>query len=98
MEKISWTDRVRNEVLRIVREERNILNTTQRRKGNWIGYILHGNCLLKHVIEGKIEGGIEVTGRQGRRGKQLLDDPKEKSGYLKLKLKHVAHNLWKTRI
>ena len=29
--------------------------------------------LLKHVIEGKIEGRIEVTGRRGRR-KQLLDD------------------------
>ena len=28
---------------------------------------------LKHVIEGKIEGRIEVTRRRGRR-KQLLDD------------------------
>jgi hypothetical protein len=25
------------------------------------------NCLLKHVIEGKIEGRIEVTGKRGRR-------------------------------
>ena len=30
---------------------------------NWIGHILRGNCLLKHVIEGKIEERIEVTGR-----------------------------------
>jgi hypothetical protein len=35
-------------------------------------------CLLKHVIEGKIEGRIEVTGRQRRRSKQLPDDLKIK--------------------
>jgi len=39
MEKISWTDHVRN------------------------------------------EGGIEVTGRQGRRRRKLLDDLKERRGY-----------------
>jgi len=44
---------------------------------------LHGNCLLKHVIDGKIEGRIEVTGRQGRRRKHLLDDLEEKRGYCK---------------
>jgi hypothetical protein len=43
------------------------------------------NCLLKNVIEGKIEGRIEMTGRRGRRRKQLLDDLKEKRGYLKRK-------------
>jgi len=32
----------------------------------------------KHVIEEKIEGRIEVTGRWGRRCKQLLGDLKEK--------------------
>jgi hypothetical protein len=26
--------------------------------GNWIGHILRRNCLLKHVIEGKVEGRI----------------------------------------
>jgi hypothetical protein len=44
---------------------------------------LRRNCLLKHVIEGKIEERIEVTGRRGRRH-QLLDDLKEKRGYCKL--------------
>jgi hypothetical protein len=34
----------------------------------------------KHVIEGKIEGRKEVTGRRARRGKQLLDDFKGKKG------------------
>jgi hypothetical protein len=47
-EKISWTDRVRIEVLRRVKEERNILQTIKTRKGNWIGLILRWNWLLKH--------------------------------------------------
>jgi len=36
-------------------------------KANWIGHILRRNCLIKHVIEGKLEGRIDVKGRQGRR-------------------------------
>ena len=71
---IRWTDRVRNEVLQGAKEERHILETIKRRKTNWIGHILPENCLLKCVIEGKIEGRIEVTGRRGRRRKRLLDD------------------------
>ena len=75
MEKISWADRVRNEeVLLRVNEQRNIINEIIKRKANWIGHILRGNCLLKQVIEGKIKGQIEVTRRQGRRRKKLLDD------------------------
>ena len=59
MEKISWTDRVRNEVvLQRVKEEGNILHTLQIRKTNWIGHILCKNCFLKHVIEGKLEGTV----------------------------------------
>jgi hypothetical protein len=36
------------------------------------------NCLLKHIIEGNVEGVIEMTGRQGRRRKQLLDDKNDR--------------------
>jgi hypothetical protein len=89
MKKISWTDRVRNEeVLHRVKKERNILHKIKIRKVNWIGHILRRNCLLKHVIEGKIEGRVEMTGRRGRRRKQLLDDLKEKRSYWKLKQEH----------
>jgi hypothetical protein len=65
MEKISWTDHVRNEeeLLR-VSEHRNILHEIRKRKVNWIGHILRRNCLLKEVIEGKIKGRIEVTRRR----------------------------------
>ena len=59
MEKISWTDHVRNEeVLPRVKEQRNILHTVKRQKANWIGHIVCRNCLVKHTIEGKTGGGI----------------------------------------
>jgi len=86
MEKISWTDHVRNEdVLLRVKEQRNILHEIGKRKTNWIGHILLRNCLLQRVTEGKIQGGIEVTGRQGRRRRTLLDDRKERRGHSHLK-------------
>jgi hypothetical protein len=43
-------------------------------------HILHRNCLLQQVIEGKIKGEIEVTGRRGKRHRKLLDDIKERRG------------------
>ena len=85
MEKISWTDRVRNEVLLRVKEQRNILNEISKRKANWIGQFLGRNCLLQGVIEGKIKGRIEVTGARGRRHRKLLDELKERRGYCHLK-------------
>ena len=48
MEKIGWTDYVRNEVLLQVNEQRNILHACR-------------NCLLKQVIEGNIKGEIKLT-------------------------------------
>jgi hypothetical protein len=64
MEKISWNDHVRNEeVLLRVKEQRNILHEIYKWKANWIGHILRRSCLLQRVIEGKIKGEIEVTGR-----------------------------------
>jgi hypothetical protein len=80
MEQISWTDHARNEVLPRVKEQRNILHEISKRKANWIGHILLRNCLLQQVIEGKIKGGIEVTGRRGGRRRKLLDYLKERRG------------------
>ena len=57
MENISWTDHVRNEdVLLRVKEQRNTLHEIRKRKANWIGHILHRNCLLQRVTEGEIQG------------------------------------------
>jgi hypothetical protein len=56
---------------------------------------LRKNCLLKHVIEEKIEGRVEVTRRRGRRHKQLVDDLREKRGYWKLKEESLYRTLWR---
>jgi len=81
MEQISWTDRVRNEVLYGVKEERNALHVLKVREVHWIGHSFCRSCLLNHAIEGKLEERIEVTGRRGRGLKQLHDDHKEKRGH-----------------
>jgi hypothetical protein len=75
-------------------EEKNILQTIKIRRPNCTGHILRKNCLLKCVIEGSIEGRIEVTGRQC---KQLLDHNKEARGYWKLKEEALDHTLWRIR-
>ena len=69
-----------------------------RRNADWIRHILRRNCLLKRIIEGKIEGGIEVTGRRGRRRKHLLNNLKETGEYWQLKVETLYGNLlWRTR-
>ena len=66
------------EVLLIVKEQRNILHEISKRKAKWVGHISRRNCLVQQVIEGNIKGGIEVTVRRGRRRRKLLDDVKER--------------------
>jgi hypothetical protein len=58
---------------------------------------LRRNCLLQRVTEGKIQGGIEVTGRQGRRRTKLLDDLIERRGYSHLKEEALARTTWRAR-
>ena len=62
-----------------------------------MGHILRRNCLLQRVIEGKIQGGIEVTGRQGRRRRKLLDGLKERRGYSHLKEEALDRTMWRAR-
>ena len=98
MEKISWTDHVSNkEVLLRVKEQRNILNEIPKRKANWISHILRRNLLLQRVTEGNIQGGIEVTERQGRRRRKLLYDLKERRGYSHLKEEALDRTMWRAR-
>ena len=75
-----------NEVLHRIMEERNVLQTRKIRNANWIGHILFTTCL----IEGKIAGKIEVTGRGGRGRKQLLDDLKKMRGCCNLNEEALA--------
>ena len=98
MENISWTDHMRNEdVLLRVNQQRNILHEIRKRKANWIGHILRRNCLLRQVIKGNIKGEMEVTRRQGRRRKKLLDDLKDRREYSHLKEKALDHTFWRNR-
>ena len=98
MEKISWTDHVRNEVVLLrVKEQRNILHEISKWKANWTGHILRRNCLLQRVIEGKIKEGIEATGGRGRRRRKLLDDLKERTGYSHLKEEALDCTMWRAR-
>jgi len=65
---------VKNEVVRRVKEDWNILHTTRRRKTKGIGHFLRRKLLLKNLVEEKIERKMKVTGRREMRNKQLLDD------------------------
>jgi hypothetical protein len=60
-----------------------------------LSHILRRNCLIKHVIEGRVEG----TGRRGRRSKQLLDDLDEMIRWWKMKVEALSQmsgiSLWK---
>ena len=54
---ISWTDRVRNDVLHRVKEERNILNRIRGREAEWIGHILRRNCLQNTLLKERLREG-----------------------------------------
>ena len=105
MEKISWTNYVRNEeVLLQVNEQRNTLHAIRKRKANWIGHILPSKANwighiypLKQVIEGNIKGEMEVTRRQGRRLEKLLDDLKDRRRYCHLKEEALDRSMWRDR-
>jgi len=99
MEKNIWTNHLRNkDKLLRVKYQRNILHDIRKRKTNWIGHILRRNCFLQMITEGKIQGGIEVTGRQGRRRRKLLDDFKERRGYSHLKEEALDRTMWRARL
>jgi hypothetical protein len=98
MEKISWTDRLRNvEVLLRINEQRNILHEIRKRKANWIGHILPRNYLLKQVVEGKIKGEMEVKRRRRRRRRKLLDEIKNRRGYSHLKEESLDRTVRRAR-
>ena len=61
-----------------------------------IVHILSRNDLLKHVIERKIEGMIEVTRKRGRETTQVLNDFKENRGCWKRKEGGPDRALWRT--
>jgi hypothetical protein len=61
MEKIIWNDCLRYE--EVLHSEGGEEYPTYKKTGRWIGEMLRRNCRLKSVIEGQIEGRIDVTGK-----------------------------------
>ena len=93
MEKISWTDKVKNvEVLERIGEKRQILEVIKNRKRNWIGHWLRRECLLLTALEGLVEG---KRGR-GRRRYQMVDNIKVEGSYWKMKRLAECRKEWRT--
>jgi DNA-binding protein YbaB len=87
MEKISWMDKKTNEeVLKYVGEERRIVETVVKRKKCWIGHVVRGDGLLKHVLEGKRPRGRPRIG--------MIDDLKEGS-YATMKRRAEDREGWR---
>jgi hypothetical protein len=89
-----WGTYDRTTSLAFVQKKRNFVKANI---AYWIGHILLRNCILQRVIEGKIKGRIEVTRRQGRRRRKLLDGLKERRGYSHLKEEALHSTMWRAR-
>ena len=76
-----------------VKKESDILYTAKLERANWNCDFLRGNCLLKHVTEGKIGW---VTERRERRRQQLLDGLNETRGYCELKEEALDRTIQRT--
>jgi len=86
---------VRNEELLLRVKERKLLHKTERRNANWICHILRRNCLITRVVEGKMEGRLDVMGWRGRRRDHLLDYLKEKMGRGSTRSRYVTNSVRK---
>ena len=56
MERVKWTDKIKNAVvLERVGEGRIMLELLRKRKRNWLSHWLRRNCLLKDALEGMVK-------------------------------------------
>src|SRR6218665_2349510 len=70
MEKISWTEHISNEVLKLVEEEeRSLLTIIRTRQRNWMGHTMTDDSLQREIIEGR----MDCKGERRRPRKKLLD-------------------------
>ena len=71
MERVKWTDKIKNAVvLERVGEGRIKLELIRKRKRNWLDHWLRRNCLLKDALEGMVNG----KKIRGRRRYQMIDN------------------------
>ena len=91
MMSISWKEKKTNEeVLHIVKEERELVETIIKRKKNWIGHVVRGDGLMKLVLEGRMEG----RRTRGRPRMGMIDELKEGS-YVNMKRRADNREGWR---
>ena len=72
MERVKWTDKIKNAVgLERVGEGRIMVELIKKRKRNWLGHWLRRNCLLKDFLEVMVNGKKKV---RDRRIYQMIDN------------------------
>jgi hypothetical protein len=66
---------------------------------DWVDLLLGRKPHQQWVIQRKNKrgGGIEVTGRQERRRRKLLDDLKERRGYSHVREEALDSTMWRAR-
>jgi len=78
-------------VLERIRMSRCLINTIKRRKTIWLGHVLRHDNMLRHAIEGRMEG----KRTRGRKRMMLLHMMKKEKGdnYQYLKTRALARTL-----
>lgn len=93
MEKVPWTaKRTNKEILQMVEEKRQLMNTIVYRKKKWIGHVLRGDSLLKLVIEGRMEGKRP----RGRKRIGMFEELLEGGSYGELKVRARDRIVWRS--
>ena len=95
MEKISWTAHVSNEeISSLVQKQRSLVHVIKQRQANWIGHVLRHDCLLKTVLEGKMDEK-RTRGKPRRKMLDLLMEQEDKKiNYEELKRRAEHRNKW----
>jgi hypothetical protein len=91
MEKISWTEKKKNEdVLKDIGEDRVLVKTIVKRKKKWLGHMLRSGGLVKDVLEGRMEGKRP----RGRKRIGMFDELMEDS-YVDMKRRAENRAEWR---
>ena len=77
-----------------MKEQRCLVHVIKQRQANWIGHVLRHDCLLKTVLEGKMEGK-RTRGKPRRKMLDLLMEQEDKQiSYQELKRRAEDRIQW----